>query len=128
MLTLYLTDTLSSEEVRKAYSSGFVKAVKLYPAGATTNSDVGVTSFEAILPTLTTMAEIGMPLLIHGESTDPAVDIFDRERVFIEETLKPLRQKVPTLKIVMEHITTAEAVKYVLVPLRAGEMMDWKVQ
>ena len=114
LMTLYLTPTLTASEVEKAYVSGVVQAVKLYPAGATTNSDAGVSNFEAIIPVLEKMAELGMPLLIHGETTDQEVDIFDRERVFIDETLDPIRKKVPTLKIVMEHITTLNAVQYVL--------------
>lgn len=113
LMTLYLTDTLAPSEVQEGYDTGMIKAVKLYPAGATTNSDAGVTSFDAIMPTLEKMAELQMPLLIHGESTDPAVDVFDREKVFIEQTLTPLRARIPDLKIVMEHITTHDAVQYV---------------
>ena len=91
-MTLYLTDQLSPEEVRKAHASGYVRAVKYYPAGATTNSESGVTAIEKVYPVLETMAEIGMPLLVHGEVTDNEVDIFDREKMFIDNILAPLRE------------------------------------
>ncbi|HDZ09974.1 dihydroorotase [Pseudohongiella sp.] len=113
LMTLYLTDTLSADEIHTAHQSGHVQAVKYYPAGATTNSDSGVTAIANAYPALETMAELGMPLLIHGEVTDVEVDIFDREKVFIEQTLLPLCARFPTLKIVLEHITTADAVAFV---------------
>jgi len=103
-----------AQEIRAAKSGGFVHAVKYYPAGATTNSDAGVTDIRRCFDTFETMAEIGMPLLIHGETTDTDVDVFDREKVFIERTLIALVQRFPRLKIVVEHITTADAVKFVL--------------
>ena len=113
LMTLYLTDTTTPEEIAKAKASGFVKAVKLYPAGATTNSDAGVTAIEKTYPALAEMAAQGIPLLVHGEVTSQDIDLFDREAVFIEQQLKPLRRDFPGLKIVMEHITTAEAAQYV---------------
>lgn len=113
LMTLYLTDTLSPDEIRHAHQSGFIQAVKYYPAGATTNSDSGVTAIENVYPALETMAELGMPLLMHGEVTDSHVDIFDREKAFIDQTLLPLCARFPTLKIVLEHITTADAVTFV---------------
>ncbi len=113
LMTLYLTDATSPDEVRRAKDSGFVHAVKLYPAGATTNSAAGVTDLRHCWPTLETMQAIGLPLLIHGEVTDPAVDLFDRERVFIDEQLIPLRAAFPALRVVFEHITTREAADYV---------------
>jgi dihydroorotase len=114
LMTLYLTDTTSAQEVRLARDSGAVFAVKYYPAGATTNSEHGVTDIRNCLATLEVMAEIGMPLLVHGEVTEPDVDVFDREGIFIERALIPLLQRVPGLKVVMEHITTADAVRFVL--------------
>lgn len=114
LMTLYITDHTSPAEIAKAKASGFVKAVKLYPAGATTNSDSGVTSFDKVMATLEKMAEVGLPLLVHGEVTDPAVDVFDREAVFIDTILAPLLQKIPQLKVVMEHITTAQAAEFIL--------------
>ncbi|EEG07909.1 dihydroorotase [Pseudogulbenkiania ferrooxidans] len=113
LMTLYLTDNTSAEEVRKAKASGFVHGVKLYPAGATTNSDAGVTSIDKAMPALEAMAEIGLPLLVHGEVTDPAVDVFDREAVFIERVFQPLLARLPQLKVVFEHITTKDAAEYV---------------
>ncbi|KAG6533513.1 hypothetical protein ZIOFF_007388 [Zingiber officinale] len=114
LMTLYLTDNTSPEEIKLARQSGVVFAVKLYPAGATTNSQDGVTDiFGKCLPVLEEMAKHNMPLLVHGEVTDPSVDIFDREKVFIETILEPLLKKLPHLKIVMEHITTMEAVKFI---------------
>ncbi|KAL5219764.1 hypothetical protein ABZP36_024477 [Zizania latifolia] len=114
LMTLYLTDGTSPEEIKLAKKSGVVFAVKLYPAGATTNSQDGVTDiFGKCLPVLEEMARQEMPLLVHGEVTDPHVDTFDREKVFIEKILAPLVQKLPQLKIVMEHITTMDAVNFV---------------
>lgn len=113
LMTLYLTDNTSPDEIRAAKSSGFVHGVKLYPAGATTNSDAGVTDLQRCFGVLETMSDIGMPLLIHGEVTDAEVDVFDREKEFITRTLMPLVQKFPRLKVVLEHITTASAVKFV---------------
>ncbi|MGA2551468.1 MAG: dihydroorotase [Burkholderiaceae bacterium] len=113
LMTLYLTDETTPDEVRRAQESGFVHAVKFYPAGATTNSASGVTDLKLCWRVLETMQAIGLPLLIHGEVTDPAVDLFDREQVFIEEQLIPLRAAFPSLRIVFEHITTEAAVHYV---------------
>ena len=113
LMTLYLTDQTTPDIIRTAKASGFVHAAKLYPAGATTNSDSGVTALEHIFPALETMAEVGMPLLVHGEVTHAEVDIFDREKRFIDEQLAALVQRFPTLKVVMEHITTADAVQFV---------------
>jgi len=113
LMTLYLTETTEAADVAAAHASGLVKAVKLYPAGATTNSASGVRDLEKVRGVLETMAEIGLPLCVHGEVTDPAVDIFDREAVFIERVLAPLRQKTPGLRVVMEHITTRNGVEYV---------------
>jgi dihydroorotase len=114
LMSLYLTDKTSPLEIRRARDSGAVFAVKYYPAGATTNSEHGVTDIRNCLATLEVMAEIGMPLLVHGEAAEPDIDVFDRERIFIERTLIPLLRRVPRLKLVMEHITTADAVKFVL--------------
>ncbi len=114
LMTLYLTDNTRPAEILKAKASGIVSAVKYYPAGATTNSDSGVTDIRKCIDVLQSMAETQMPLLIHGEVTDPQVDVFDREKVFIERTMIALVQQLPSLKIVMEHITTANAVKFVL--------------
>jgi len=113
LMTLYLTDNTQPAEIPRARQSGAVHAVKYYPAGATTNSDSGVTAIEKCFPVLEAMSEAGMPLLVHGEVTDAAVDIYDRERVFIERTLAPLVQRFPGLKVVMEHITTREAAQFV---------------
>jgi dihydroorotase len=113
LMTLYLTDATQVEEVIKAKASGFVHALKYYPAGATTNSENGVTDIDKVSAVLETMAEIGMPLLMHGEVTDASIDIFDRENVFINKILKPLTSRFPSLKIVLEHITTAHAVEFV---------------
>jgi len=113
LMTLYLTESTDPEDVRAAHATGIATAVKLYPAGATTNSASGVRDFEKVRPVLDVMAEIGMPLCVHGEVTDNSIDIFDREAVFIDKVLKPLRKKVPDLKIVMEHVTTQDAVDYV---------------
>ncbi|KAJ4729791.1 putative Dihydroorotase, mitochondrial [Melia azedarach] len=114
LMTLYLTDTTSPDEIKLARRSGVVFAVKLYPAGATTNSQDGVTDlFGKCLPVLEEMVEQNMPLLVHGEVTDPNVDVFDREKVFIDTVLQPLIQRLPQLKVVMEHITTMDAAKFV---------------
>ncbi|MCB1916101.1 MAG: dihydroorotase [Rhodocyclaceae bacterium] len=113
LMTLYLTDNTSPEEIRRARESGFVQAAKLYPAGATTNSDAGVTAIERLTPVLDAMQECGLVLCVHGEVTHADVDIFDRERVFIDRTLAPLATRFPGLRIVFEHITTAEAVAFV---------------
>ena len=114
LMTLYLTEATAPEEIRRASGSGIVHAVKLYPAGATTNSDSGVTNLRNCTRTLDAMQRAGMPLLIHGEVTRAQVDVFDRERVFIDEVLIPLRRDFPELKIVFEHITTKDSVNYVL--------------
>ena len=112
LMTLYLTDTLPPAEITRAKAAGVV-ALKLYPAGATTNSDAGVTDLRKTYPTLAAMQRHGMPLLVHGEVTDADIDLFDRERVFIDTKLIPLRRDFPELRIVFEHITTAEAAQYV---------------
>ncbi|MGP1628776.1 MAG: dihydroorotase [Giesbergeria sp.] len=112
LMTLYLTDLLPPDEIVRARDAGVV-AVKLYPAGATTNSDAGVTDLRKTYPTLEAMQKAGMPLLVHGEVTSPDIDLFDREAVFIERQLIPLRRDFPELKIVFEHITTREAAQYV---------------
>lgn len=113
LMTLYLTNNTPPDEIRRAKDSGFVHAVKLYPAGATTNSDAGVTDLRACYKTLEVMQEVGLPFLVHGEVTDPEIDLFDREAVFIERVLQPLRKDMPELKVVFEHITTSEAAAYV---------------
>ena len=113
LMTLYLTDRTPADEIRRACDSGVVHAVKLYPAGATTNSDAGVTDLRKCAPALEAMQALGMPLLVHGEVTDAAIDLFDREKIFIDRVLEPLRRDFPALKIVFEHITTQEAVEYV---------------
>jgi dihydroorotase len=113
LMTLYLTDNTSPDEIRRAKESGLVHGVKLYPAGATTNSDAGVTDLKKCYRTLEMMQEVGMPLLMHGEVTDQAIDIFDREAVFIDQVLQPLRRDMPALKVVFEHITTRQAAEYV---------------
>ena len=112
LMTLYLTEGTDPDDVAAAAASGLVKAVKLYPAGATTNSHSGVKDFTKVQAVLERMAEIGLPLCLHGEVTDPSVDIFDREAVFIDRVLAPLRARVPGLRVVMEHITTQEGVAY----------------
>ena len=113
LMTLYLTDNTSPEEIRKAKASGFVHAVKYYPAGATTNSDSGVTDIRRVDAALEAMEEEGLPLLLHGEVTDPDVDLFDREAVFIERILAPLLKRLPRLRVVLEHITTSQAAEFV---------------
>jgi len=113
LMTCYLTEDTDPEDLARAHADGIITAVKLYPAGATTNSASGVSDFDKVRPVLERMAEIGLPMCVHGEVTDPAVDIFDREAVFIDRVLKPIRKKVPDLKIIMEHVTTENAVDYV---------------
>ncbi len=116
LMTLYLTEDTDPADVARAAADGLVHAVKLYPAGATTNSASGVRDFDRIRPVLERMAEIGLPLCVHGEVTDPDVDIFDREAVFLERVLEPLRAATPGLRVVLEHVTTSDGVEYV----RAG--------
>jgi len=113
LMTCYLTDQADPEEIRRGFEDGMFAAVKLYPAGATTNSSAGVTDLRRVSHVLESMQETGMPLLVHGEVTDPAVDIFDREAVFIDRVLDPLLKDFPALKVVFEHITTAQAVAFV---------------
>ena len=113
LMTLYLTENTKKNELKKSYEEGLVFAVKLYPAGATTNSDSGVKNILKIMPVLETMAEIGMPLLIHGEVTDKSIDIFDREKEFIDKNLDFICKELPELKVTLEHITTEEATLYV---------------
>jgi len=113
LMTLYLTDVTQPSEVAAAAASGLVAACKLYPAGATTNSADGVTDVRRLAPVLEAMAEAGLPLLLHGETTRGEVDVYDREAVFLEETLGPLLERHPRLRCVLEHITTAEAVAFV---------------
>jgi len=109
----YLTDVTTPEEIQKAHATGYIKAAKYYPAGATTNSEFGVTDIKNTYPALHAMADCGMVLCIHSEVTGPSIDIFDRESVFIESIMKPLVAEIPHLKIVMEHISTSDAVDYV---------------
>ncbi|MBK9162128.1 MAG: dihydroorotase [Nitrosomonadales bacterium] len=113
LMTLYLTDITSAEEINKAKASGVVHAVKLYPAGATTNSDAGVTDIRKTYAALEAMQACGMPLLVHGEVTSPDIDIFDREAVFIERVMQPLLRDLPGLRVVFEHITTKDAAEFV---------------
>ncbi|AXS78941.1 dihydroorotase [Dechloromonas sp. HYN0024] len=113
LMTLYLTDNTPASEVAQAAASGFVKAIKLYPAGATTNSDAGLTDIAKAYDTLAEMERVGLPLLVHGEVTDPKIDLFDREKVFIDTVLLPLTSRFPRLKVVMEHITTKDAAEFV---------------
>ncbi len=113
LMTLYLTEGTDPDDLASAHASGLIKAVKLYPAGATTNSASGVKDFEKVRGVLERMAEIGCPLCVHGEVTDTDIDIFDREAVFIDRVLDPLRKSVPDLKVVMEHVTTKNGVDYV---------------
>ncbi len=113
LMTLYLTDNTSSDEIRKAKQSGVVHAVKLYPAGATTNSDAGVTDLRKTYAALEEMQRCGMPLLVHGEVTSADIDIFDREAVFIERVMQPLLKDLPSLRVVFEHITTRDAAQFV---------------
>lgn len=113
LMVLYLTNNTSADEIEKAVQSEHVYAVKYYPAGATTNSDAGVTDIKNPYPALEKMEELGLPLLVHGEVTDPAVDVFDREQVFIDTVLQPLLKDFPKLKVVLEHITTKHAAEFV---------------
>lgn len=113
LMTLYLTETTQPDDVVAAAKAGLIYAVKLYPAGATTNSASGVRDLDRVIGVLQAMAEIGLPLCVHGEVTDPQVDIFDREAVFIETVLETLRQRVPELRVVLEHVTTSDGVDYV---------------
>ena len=113
LMVLYLTEQSDRDDIRAAYEKGIIHAVKLYPAGVTTNSASGVKNIDAVLPVLEIMAECGIPLLVHGEVTHDSVDIFDREAVFIDTVLHPLRERLPSLRIVMEHITTEQAATYV---------------
>ncbi len=113
LMTLYLTEATDPGDVRAAAEAGIIKAVKLYPAGATTNSASGVRDFDKVRGVLETMAEIGLPLCVHGEVTNAEIDIFDREAVFIERVLHPIREDTPGLRVVMEHITTRDAAEYV---------------
>src|SRR5450830_2017652 len=113
LMTLYLTDKTTADEIRLAKASGIVHGVKLYPAGATTNSDSGVTSLDHCVKALAAMEKLGVPLLVHAEVTDADVDVFDRERVFIERNMIPLLKKFPALKMVFEHITTKDAADFV---------------
>jgi len=114
LMTLYLTDTLPVAEVERAVANAHVHAIKYYPAGATTNSDNGVTKLETVYPVLEKMAELGLPLLVHGEVTNSEIDIFDREKIFIDSLLAPLVSRLPELKIVLEHITTQHAAEFVM--------------
>lgn len=114
LMTAYLTDDTSPDDLEEGHRQGVFTAVKLYPAGATTNSESGVTGIAKTYGVLERMERIGLPLLMHGEVTDPGVDVFDREAVFIERVLDPLRRRFPGLRLVLEHVTTAEAVDYVL--------------
>lgn len=114
LMVLYLTDRTTSEDIRTAKASGYMHAAKLYPAGATTNSDSGVTSIDKIFPILETMAEVGMPLLVHGEVTRHEIDVFDREKSFIDEHLSRVVMRFPELKVVFEHITTCDAAQFVM--------------
>ena len=113
LMTLYLTEETEPDDVAAAHASGLIRAVKLYPAGATTNSASGVKDFDKVRGVLERMAEIGLPLCMHGEVTDHSVDIFDREAVFIDRVLDPIRRATPGLRVVMEHVTTSDAVDYV---------------
>lgn len=114
LMTLYLTETTDPADVAAAHAQGIVTAVKLYPAGATTNSESGVRDIEAVMPVLEKIAAIGLPLCVHGEVTDPEVDIFDREAAFLGRVLAPLRDRLPELRIVLEHVTTEEGVRFIL--------------
>jgi dihydroorotase len=113
LMTLYLTDNTTAAEIRQAKQSGHIHAIKLYPAGATTHSDAGVTRISHTYAALEAMAEVGLPLLVHAEVTDSTVDVFDRESVFIERHLQPLTQRYPQLRIVLEHVTTREGIAFV---------------
>lgn len=119
LMVLYLTEQTDPSDVKAGFESGLVSAVKLYPAGATTNSASGVRDMDKVMPVLEVMAEIGMPLCVHGEVTDPDIDIFDREAAFIDKVLDPLGRRLPELRVVFEHITTKQAVDYVSQASRA---------
>lgn len=119
LMVLYLTEQTDPADVRAGFEQGLITAVKLYPAGATTNSASGVRDMEKVMPVLEVMAEIGMPLCVHGEVTDSDIDIFDREAVFIDRVLDPLGRRLPNLRVVFEHITTKQAVDYVSQASRA---------
>ncbi|MFM1901370.1 MAG: dihydroorotase, homodimeric type [Cyanobacteriota bacterium] len=121
LMTAYLTDSTDPQDLKQGFEAGVFTAVKLYPANATTNSAAGVRDLDAITPVLETMQAIDLPLLIHGEVTDPEVDVFDREAVFIERHLVPLRRRFPSLRVVLEHITTEQAVDYVRAAHQSGE-------
>ncbi len=114
LMTLYLTESSEPNKIASAAATGIIRAVKLYPAGATTNSESGVRDLKTVMPALEKMADIGLPLLVHGEVTDQEVDIFDREEVFIDTVLDPLHRSLPELRIVMEHITTTAGVEYIM--------------
>ncbi len=113
LMTLYLTEGTNPDDVEEGYKSGVITALKLYPAGVTTNSASGVRDFDKAMPVLERMASLGIPLCVHGEVTDPEIDIFDREAVFIDRVLDPLRKRLPELRVIMEHITTEDGVEYV---------------
>lgn len=113
LMTLYLTEETIADDVEEGKRSGLITAVKLYPAGATTNSASGVRNLDRVMPVLERMAKIGLPLCVHGEVTTPEVDIFDREAVFIETVLDPLRRRLPELRVTMEHVTTSDGVDYI---------------
>ena len=113
LMTLYLTEATQADDVARGKAEGLIHAVKLYPAGATTNSHGGVRNLDKVMPVLERMAEIGLPMCVHGEVTTPEVDIFDREAVFIETVLDPLRKRLPELKVTMEHVTTADGINYI---------------
>ena len=122
LMTLYLTETTDPADIVASHADGLIAAVKLYPAGATTNSASGVTDFDRVRPVVEAMAEAGVPLCVHGEVTDPSVDIFDREAVFIDRVLDPLRRATPGLRVVMEHVTTSDGVDYVTANAVDGAM------
>ncbi|MCD2174479.1 dihydroorotase [Rhizobium sp. C4] len=113
LMTLYLTEATEADDVARGKAEGLIHAVKLYPAGATTNSHGGVRNLDKVMPVLERMAQIGLPLCVHGEVTTPEVDIFDREAVFIETVLDPLRKRLPELKVTMEHVTTSDGINYI---------------
>src|SRR6056297_1084418 len=113
LMTLYLTEDTDPDDVADAHAAGLIAAVKLYPAGATTNSASGVRDFDRVRPVLERLADLGLPLCVHGEVSDAEVDIFDREAVFIDRVLDPIRRATPGLRVVLEHVTTREALEYV---------------
>ncbi|WP_135076619.1 dihydroorotase [Terasakiella sp. SH-1] len=122
LMTCYLTDTADADEIAQGFKQGVFSAVKFYPAGATTNSDSGVTNVKNVYPVFERMQEIGMPLLVHGEVTDPETDIFDREALYIEQVLTPILNDFPSLKVVMEHVTTKDAVDFVRSQADSGRL------